>query len=41
LQAFDEAQARGVGAIRFRGRLVDEVHRIDAHRLLALAGRGA
>jgi citrate lyase subunit beta/citryl-CoA lyase len=40
LLAFDEAQSRGVGAIRFRGRLVDEVHRIDAHRLLGLAGRG-
>jgi citrate lyase subunit beta/citryl-CoA lyase len=34
LAAFEEAKARGIGAIMFRGRLVDNVHATEARRLL-------
>ena len=36
LLAFDDAQKRGIGAIVFRGQLVDNVHALEARRLLGL-----
>ncbi|MBL8384597.1 MAG: CoA ester lyase [Burkholderiales bacterium] len=40
LAAYDAARARGVGAINHRGMLVDQVHALEARRLLQLAGDG-
>ena len=37
LTAYEEAKARGVGAINFRGRLVDSAHAIEARKLLEVA----
>lgn len=37
LAAYEEAKARGVGAISFRGRLVDSAHASEARKLLGAA----
>ena len=38
LKAYEEAKARGLGAIAHRGNLVDHVHAMEARRLLQAAG---
>ena len=41
LHAYEEAKARGQGAIAHRGNLVDHVHATEARRLLQAAGVGS
>ncbi|MCW2770227.1 MAG: CoA ester lyase [Aeromicrobium sp.] len=37
IRAFDEAKAAGQGVVTFNGRMVEELHIRDAHRILAFA----
>ena len=38
LAAYEDAKANGIGAIKFRGRLVDSAHAVDARELLETVG---